>query len=92
MDNHHFLVNIAAAQERSSGGRGFEGFLGEARPCHGAQAGAQPGGPRGRFTRVVHPGGFLSGGTTSYPLVNVYITMENHHVSMGKSTINGHFQ
>lgn len=24
-------------KERSSGGRGFEGFLGEARPCHGAQ-------------------------------------------------------
>ena len=22
-----------------------------------------------------------------YPLVNVYITMENHHVLMGKSTI-----
>ena len=27
-----------------------------------------------------------------YPLVNVYIAMENHHVLMGKSTINGHFQ
>ena len=27
----------------------------------------------------------------SYPLVNVYITMENHHFQ-GKSTINDHFQ
>ena len=28
-----------------------------------------------------------------YPLVNVYVTMENHHVYiMGKSTINGNFQ
>ena len=27
----------------------------------------------------------------SYPLANVYITMENHHFSMGKSTINGYF-
>ena len=32
-------IRGSAAQERSSGGRGFEGFLGEARPCHGAQAG-----------------------------------------------------
>ena len=26
------------------------------------------------------------------PLVNVYITMENHHFFMGKFTINGDFQ
>ena len=32
-------------QERSTGGRGFEGFLGESRPCHGAQVSRQaPGG------------------------------------------------
>jgi hypothetical protein len=33
--------------------------------------------------------------TRKYPLVNVYITMENHHFYpflMGKLTINGHFQ
>jgi hypothetical protein len=29
----------------------------------------------------------------NYPLVNVYITMENHNLYiMGKSTINGHVQ
>ena len=27
-----------------------------------------------------------------YPLVNVYITVVNHHFSMGKSTISCHFQ
>ena len=27
-----------------------------------------------------------------YPLVNVCITMENHHVLMEKTTINAHFQ
>ena len=26
-----------------------------------------------------------------YPLVNVYIAMENHHFKFGKSTINGPF-
>jgi hypothetical protein len=25
-----------------------------------------------------------------YPLVNCYITMENHHLLMGRSTINNH--
>ena len=29
--------SVGSPQERSTGGRGFEGFLGESRPCHGAQ-------------------------------------------------------
>ena len=40
-------------QERSTGGRGFEGFLGEARPCHGAQVSRQtPGGWAGFYRQM----------------------------------------
>ena len=45
---------LGSRKERSTGGRGFEGFLGEARPCHGAQVSRQtPGGWVGFYRKMM---------------------------------------